>query len=144
MILLDVNVLVYAHREETRQHAAYARWLAEALHSEEPCAVNGVALAGMVRLVTNPRIFQTPSPTERALEFCAALRERPNVLRVEPGERHWPIFTRLCHDAGAKANLIPDAWLAALAVESGSELITADRGFARFPGLRWRDPIAAR
>lgn len=78
----------------------------------------------------------------RALEFADALLDRPNVLRVEPGARHWRIFTRLCDEAGAKGDLVPDAWLAAVAVESGSELITADRGFARFPGLRWRHPLA--
>lgn len=143
MILLDVNILVYAHREELPQHPTHARWLDQALASDEPCGVSDQVLASMVRLVTNRKVFRTPSPTERALDFAGCLRDRSNVIRVEPGVRHWPIFARLCREAGAKGNLVPDAWLAALAVESGSELITTDRGFARFPGLRWRDPMAA-
>lgn len=141
MILLDVNVVVYAYREEAPEHAAYARWLGQAIQSDEPCGVSDVVLSGVVRIVTNPRIFRTAAPTERALGFADALRGGPNVIRVEPGPRHWPIFKRLCTEAGAKGDLIPDAWLAALAIESGSELITADRGFARFPGLRWRHPV---
>ncbi len=143
MILLDVNVLVHAYREEAPDHALYARWLHRAVEADEPCGVTGVVLSGMVRIVTNPRVFRTPAPTSGALEFAEALLDRPTVLRVEPGTRHWAIFTRLCKEAGAKGDLVPDAWLAAVAVESGSELITADRGFARFPGLRWRHPLAA-
>jgi len=141
VILLDVNVVVYAYWEEAPEHAAYAGWLRQAIQSDEPCGISDAVLSGMVRIVTNSRIFRTASPTERALQFAEALREGPNVIRVEPGARHWPIFTRLCRDAGAKGDLIPDAWLAALAIESGSELITADRGFARFPALRWRHPV---
>lgn len=143
MILLDVNVLVYAYREDAPEHPAHARWLRDALASDQPCGINDGVLSGMIRIVTNPRIFRTPAPTDRVLEFANALREQSNVVRVEPGARHWPIFTRLCRDARAKGDLVPDAWLAALALESGSELITADRGFARFPGLRWRHPVRA-
>jgi len=80
-------------------------------------------------------------PTAKALEFANVLRSQPNVVVVSPGERHWEIFADLCVRAGAKANLIPDAYHAALAIESGSEWITTDRGFARFPGLRWRHPL---
>src|SRR5438477_407916 len=70
-----------------------------------------------------------------------ALRARPNCVPIAPGPRHWEVFTGLCRRAGARGNLVPDAYLAALAIESGSEWITADRGFARFPGLRWRHPL---
>jgi hypothetical protein len=74
---------------------------------------------------------------ERALEFAEALRSQPNCVVVGPGERHWPIFARLCRAGDARGNLIPDAYLAALAVESGSELVTTDRDFARFADLHW-------
>ena len=63
-------------------------------------------------------------------------------MRIEPGERHWQIFERLCREASARGNLVPDAWLAALAIESGSEWITTDRDYTRFPGPRWRHPLA--
>lgn len=142
MILLDVNVLVYAFREDTPNHRAYADWLRGAVAADEPCGVNDAVLAGMLRIVTNPRIFDTPAPVERALAFAEALRDQPGVITAEPGARHWSVFSRLCKEAGAKGDLIPDAWLAALAIECGSELITADRGFGRFPGLRWRHPLA--
>lgn len=142
MILLDVNVLVYAFREGAPQHAAYADWLRQAAAAEEPCGVDDAALSGMLRIVPNPRIFDTPAPIAQALAFVEPLRGQPSVIPAKPGPRHWSVFARLCNEAGAKGDLIPDAWLAALAIESGSELITADRGFARFPGLRWRHPLA--
>jgi len=77
-----------------------------------------------------------------ALAFANAFRSEPNALAIAPGPRHWEIFQRLCLDGGARGNLVPDAWLAALAIESGCELVTADRDFARFPGLRWMHPLA--
>jgi toxin-antitoxin system PIN domain toxin len=141
VILLDVNVLVYAYREEAPQHPAYARWLGEAVASDQACGINDVVMSGVVRIVTNPRVFRTPAPIDRALEFADALRAQPTVVKVDPGHRHWSIFTRLCKDVGAKGNLVPDVWLAALAIESGSELISADRDFARFPALKWRHPL---
>jgi toxin-antitoxin system PIN domain toxin len=94
-----------------------------------------------VRVVTNPRTLTPPASTEGALAFAEALRAQPNAVLVSPGRRHWGIFTRLCRAVGARGNLVPDAYLAALAIESGSEWITTDRDYARFPGLRWRHPI---
>jgi predicted nucleic acid-binding protein len=75
-------------------------------------------------------------PLDAALEFADQIRNPPNCLPVAPGDRHWTIFTRLARDVGAKGNLVPDAYLAALAIEAGAEWITADRDYARFPGLR--------
>lgn len=100
-------------------------------------------LSGFVRIVTNRRIFRIPTPTGEALAFADLLRARPNAVVVSPGERHWQIFARLCIEVGAKANVIADAYHAALAIESGSEWITTDRDYARFPGLRWRHPLDA-
>jgi hypothetical protein len=98
-------------------------------------------LSGFVRVVTHPRVFANPTPTARALDFTEALRSAPNRVRVLPGDRHWEIFTQLCRAADVRGNLVPDAWFAALAIESGSEWITTDRDYARFPGLRWRHPL---
>lgn len=86
-------------------------------------------------------MFDPPAPTTRAVAFAVALRAQPNAVVIEPGSRHWDIFASLCEVAGAKGNLVPDAYLAALAVESGSEWITTDRDFSRFPDLRWRHPL---
>lgn len=99
-------------------------------------------MAGFLRIATHPRIFQPPAPIEAALGFANAFRTQPNAVMIAPGVRHWEIFQRLCREAGAKGNLVPDAWLAALAIESGCEFITTDRDFARFQGLRWSHPLA--
>lgn len=87
-------------------------------------------------------MFDPPVAIAEALEFAAALRAQPNVVLISPGARHWEIFEGLCRAAEAKGNLVADAYLAALAIESGSEWITSDRDFSRFPGLRWRHPLS--
>jgi toxin-antitoxin system PIN domain toxin len=141
MRLIDVTVLVYAYRRDAPGHASYLQWLQECVASDQPYGLADTVLAGFLRVVTHPRIFNPPSPLERALRFVAELRGRPNCVAVTPGERHWDIFLRLCRAAGARGNLIPDAYLAALAIESGSEWVTTDRDYSRFPGLHWRHPL---
>ena len=142
MILIDVNILVYAHRPDAEDHAKYKNWLEETLNSGEICGLSELALCAMVRIVTHPRIYPHPTPTGLALEVANRLRDHNSCVVVFPGVRHWQIFTQLCKAAGAKGNLVSDAYFAALAIESGAEWITADRDFARFPGLRWRHPLA--
>lgn len=141
MILPDVNVLVYAFDNRSPEHTRIHDWLEETIESESNYGLSDLVLSGFLRVVTHPRIFIHPSSLDRALLFVSTIRDQPNCLRVAAGARHWDIFTRLCRDAQTKGNLVPDAYLAALAIESGSELITADRGFGRFPGLRWRHPL---
>jgi toxin-antitoxin system PIN domain toxin len=142
VILPDVNVLVYAYREDAPRHDRYRAWLEGVLNAREAYGLSDLVLAGFLRVVTHPRVFSPPSPTGHALEFADALRGHPNCVHVAAGERHWDIFAGLCREARAKGNLIPDAYLAALAIESGSEWMTTDRDYSRFPGLRWRDPGA--
>jgi toxin-antitoxin system PIN domain toxin len=139
--LVDVNILVYAFQEETPEHATHRKWLMDLVQSDEAYAVSDQVLSGFLRIVTHPRIFHPPAPLGIALTFVNAFRDQPNAVAVQPGSRHWEIFTRLCHEAGARGNLIPDAWLAALAIESGCEFITTDRDYSRFTGLRWRHPL---
>jgi hypothetical protein len=103
--------------------------------------MSDLVLRGFMRIVTHPAAVFPPEPIERALEFAETLRSQPNCVAVAPGPRHWEIFTRLCREVSAKGNLVPDAYLAALAIESGSEWITTDRDYARFPSLRWRHPL---
>jgi toxin-antitoxin system PIN domain toxin len=138
MTLVDVNVLVYAHRQDAHEHRRYLEWLTVLASSDEAFGLCELVLSGFVRVATHPRIFSPPSSLEAALRFVEELRARPNAVVVSPGERHWEIFTGLCRKAGAKGNLVADAYLAALAIESGSEWITLDRDFSRFKGLRWR------
>ena len=141
MILLDVNVLVYAHRTEVPQHEAYQRWLQEQVASEESFGICDLVLSAFMRIVTHPRIFRTPTPLQEAIRAVTALRGQPNCVPISPGPGHWEIFADLCRKAEARGNLVPDAYLAALAIESGCEWITTDRDYSRFPGLRWRHPL---
>ena len=141
MLLLDVNILVYAFREAAPEHPRYREWLHELVNGDEAFGLSDLVLSGFVRIVTHPRIFCPPDPIGEALAFTEALRGQPNCVVIAPGARHWQIFTRLCRTAGARGNLVPDAYLAALAVESGSEWITTDGDYGRFPGLRWRRPF---
>ncbi len=144
MRLADVNVLVYAFRADAPGHAAHRAWVESLVASDEAYGVSDHVLAGFLRVVTHPRVFRPPTPITRALAFARAFRSRPNAVPVAPGARHWDIFARLCRDTSARGNLVPDAWLAALAIESGCELITTDRDFGRFRGLRWRHPMEVR
>jgi len=141
MRLVDVNVLVYAFRADAPGHAAHRAWVESLVGSHEAYAVSDHVLTGFLRVVTHPRVFHPPTPLEPALAFAHAFRERANAVPLAPGARHWSIFAGLCRDAAARGNLVPDAWLAALAIESGCELVTTDRDYARFPGLRWRHPL---
>lgn len=141
MILLDVSVLVYAMREDAPRHAEFRAWLERRLASLEPVGVTDVVLSGVVRVLTHPRIFHPPTPSALALEYVDAVRHAPNCVVVQPGPRHWAIFTQLCTASEARGNLVADAFLAAIAIESGSEWITADRDFSRFAGLRWQHPL---
>jgi toxin-antitoxin system PIN domain toxin len=137
----DVNVLVYAFREELPEHAACRRWLEGVVGADSAFAVFDLVLSGFLRIVTHPRVFKTPTPIGAALDFVDVLRTRPNWVSIRPGERHWAIFESLCRDARAKGNLVADAYLAAIAIESGCEWVTTDRDYRSFPGLRLHDPL---
>jgi uncharacterized protein len=141
MILADVNVLVYAHRADLPDHQRYRAWLEEVLAGQAAYGLSELVLSGFLRLVTNPRVFKEPTPLEAALEFAEQVRTPAHALTISPGPRHWGLFVDLCRRASARGKLIPDAYFAALAIESGSEWITTDRDYARFPGLRWRHPL---
>ena len=141
MILHDVNVLVYAYREELDRHEAFRSALEEQVKSPSAFGYSSLVMSGFLRVVTNPRVFAVPTLIDDALEFVDALRGQPNAVEVVPGERHWPVFRELCQFAQTKGNLVPDAYHAALAIESGSEWLTTDRDYTRFPGLRWRHPL---
>jgi toxin-antitoxin system PIN domain toxin len=141
VILCDVHIFVYAFRRDLPRHGEARAWLTETIHAPGAFGISDLVSSAFLRIVTSPRIFHKPSKIGKALDFLAALRGRPNAVNVRPGIRHWSIFEDLCRDPEVHGDRIPDAWFAALAIESGSEWITTDRGFARFPALRWRDPI---
>ena len=141
MILHDVNVLVYAYREETDRHVEFRRAFEDEVLSPSAFGYSPLVLSGFLRVVTHPKVFSIPTLIEDALEFVEAIRGQPNAVELNPRPRHWSVFSDLCGGAQTKGNLIPDAYHAALVIESGSEWITTDRDYARFAGLRWRHPL---
>lgn len=140
MILPDVNVLVSAFRSDAAKHRVSRDWLTSELRKPSPFGLSTRVLEGFIRIVTHPRIFRTPTKTDHAFKFTRTLLSAPNSTLIDPGERHWGIFEDLAHSIQAAGNDIPDAWLAALAIESGCEWVTWDAGFQRFPDLKWHHP----
>jgi len=141
VILPDVNVLIYAFRQDSPDHKKYRRWLESVVRGEMAYGMSPQVLGAVVRIVTHPRIFVPPTPLEEALAFANLLVDQPHCQVIQPGPRHWGIFRGVCQRARASGNLVQDAWFAALAIESGCEWITTDRDYARFEGLRWRAPF---
>lgn len=141
MILPDVNVLVYAFRREADRHERYAQWLAGVVAGDDELALHDTVLAGMARIVTNPRIMRSPAPMPTVVEFLDRLGSARRARWVPSGPATWEVFARLSRDdRGVTGNLVPDALLAAVALAHGCRLATADRGFARFTGLDHFDP----
>lgn len=140
MILPDVNVLIYAFRADAARHAVCKAWLDGIIANDAQFGMSTLVLSAVIRITTNARIFKEPSSIEETIGFCDDILGQPHCETVEPGERHWAIFTRLCAAAGASGTRITDAWFAALAIEHGCTWITYDRDYARFPGLEWQVP----
>ncbi len=141
VLLADVNTFIYAHRPESPRAEEHRRWLTDALTGPEPFGVSELVLSAFLRIVTNHRVYREPTPPRVALAFCSAVLDAPSAVPVRPGVRHWSLFTDLCRTAGARGNTVPDAFLAALAMEHGATWVTADRGFERFQGLRCRTAL---
>jgi uncharacterized protein len=141
MDFLDVNVLVNAWRPDSERHAEFARYLQSLVDGPEAFAIPSLSLSGLLRIVTHPRIFDPPDPMDDVLKFVDQLRSLPHCIIVQPGDRHSDIFIDLCRKGNARGNFVTDAYLAAMAIEIGAELVTDDRGFGRWPGLRWRHPV---
>ena len=140
MILPDVNVLIYVFRQDDPRHAVCNSWLTGIVASEARFGMSQLALSALVRVTTNPRSFRDPSTLAEAFAFCNYIMGQPNCQLVEPGERHWDIFQRLCVETDTRGPRVTDAWYAALAIEWGCEWVTMDRDYARFPGLKWSVP----
>lgn len=143
MDLPDINVLIYAHREDSPEHERYATWLRQLASGAAPFALSSFTLGGFLRIVTNAKIFDPPTPMDVALSFCDQLVRRPRAVLVQPGHRHWELLVDGIRTAGIRGAMVSDAYLAALAIEHGCELVTTDGDFSRFPGLRWRHPLSA-
>lgn len=139
MIVFDAGVLVAALRSDAPTHEAARRAVVSLSAGPRPFAVSTTTALAVARLATDRRVFLEPTPTPVVLDFLDRLRSRPAHVHLDEG-RAWQPFTRLCGDADVRADLVPDAWLAALALANGAAVVTADRGFARFRGLTVHHP----
>ena len=142
MILVDANLLVYAHVASLRQHERAREWLDEQLNGAAPVGLPWTSLLAFLRLVTNPRVFERSEPIDGAWGQVLAWLSCETVWIPRAGERHAEILGELLALPGIQANLVPDAHLAALAMEHGLILYSTDGDFARFPRLRWTNPLA--
>ncbi len=141
MRCVDVNVLVYAHRADLPEHSDYRPLLERLANDDEPLGVPDLVLSGFCRVMTNRRMFTEPTTPREAWEAVDALLAAPAVMPLRAGDRHWTLFRQLADDIDARGNDIPDAYVAAYALENNATWLSADRGFARFRRLRWRHPL---
>jgi toxin-antitoxin system PIN domain toxin len=141
-VLVDTNLLVYAFRPEQPEHRVARSWLAGLLGGSERIGLTSSTLAGFARIVTHRRIFGDPAGIDEALSFVSTLRASPNSSEIEPGAAYPGLFDGLCRSLSLRGDDIPDAHLAAIAIEHDAVLATHDRGFGRFSGLRTLDPLA--
>lgn len=141
MILVDANITIYAHDTASDRHARAKEWLENLLGNEQDVRFGLVTLLAFVRVMTSPRVLMRPVTPAEAVGIVATWMQRENVAICEPTERHWPLLADLATKGQARGALLMDAHLAALAIEHGATLATTDRDFARFPGLRWIDPL---
>ncbi len=141
MILVDANLLIYAYVPTLPQHEVARRWLEEQLSTAPRVGLPWPSLLAFVRLVTNPRVFERPASITEAWERVEEWLKVPSVWVPLPTERHPEILGELMQRAVDRPQLVPDAHLAALAIEHGLILCSTDGDFARFPGLRWRNPL---
>lgn len=141
MIVPDINLLVYAHNADASAHAAAREWWEGLLNGDLQVGIPWAVMLGFVRLMTHRAVLVTPMQSAEATARIRGWLAQPNVEHLEPGPRHLDILDRLLVAAGTAGNLTTDAHLAALAIEHQCELHSNDTDFARFPGLRWRDPL---
>jgi len=144
VILVDTNLLVYAHVVSLTHHHAAKTWLDDRLNGTAKVGLPWSSLLSFIRLVSNPRIFEHPEPVADAWKQVEMWLECPSVWIPHPMDRHREVLAPLFQHFVSKANLVPDAHLAALAIEHGLILCSTDGDFTRFPGLRWVNPLEDR
>ena len=142
MILPDVNVLLYAVDAASPRQSLARPWLEGRLSGSETVAFAWSVLTAFVRLGTHPSVFHEPLTPAQAFDLIDGWLALPAVIVVHPGDRHQAVLRELLEPLGTAGNLVPDAHLAALAIEHGATLASSDHDFARFGGLRWMDPLA--
>jgi uncharacterized protein len=141
MILVDANLLLYAHDAGSAHHSAARNWLENTLSGDEQVGLAWAAVLAFLRVGTNTRLRRDAPTLDEAIAIVAGWFECPTVTLLNPGERHWEILREMMTKGQARGPLVTDAHLAALAIEHGAALATTDRDFARFPGLKFFNPL---
>ncbi|MGA7216783.1 MAG: TA system VapC family ribonuclease toxin [Candidatus Sulfotelmatobacter sp.] len=141
MIVLDANILIYAYNSSSAHHSKARAWLESALSSSEVVGIPWRAISAFLRVMTNPKLPAERWSLEQAAQVVDTWMAHSNVRIVTPGENYWPLFRRMVVEGRASGPRVSDAAMAALAVEYGGVMHTTDRDFARFPGLRWKNPL---
>lgn len=135
MDLPDVNILINAFRSDLPHHSLCRDWIEKRISDDSRFGMSTLVLSSFIRIVTNQKIFRNPNTTKEALSFSEALTSQPNVVEIQPGRRHWKIFTRLCRSTNLVGYLIPDAYFAALTIEHSCRWVTLDADFRMFEKL---------
>lgn len=143
MIIPDLNLVVYAHHSDAPLHAEARQWWEELLNGSESVGIPWAVTCGFVRLMTHPRVLNHPMTVEQAMDSVDAWFETRPVVAVDPGARHLSLLRENLRQARVGGNLVTDAHLAAIAIELQAELHSNDSDFARFSGLKWRNPLVA-
>jgi uncharacterized protein len=141
VILVDANVLLYAEDQLSAHHGWAREWWDAQLSGVSPVCLCWPVMDAFIRIGTNPRVFEHPLSLGEALTRVQSWLDQPCTRVIHPTDRHWIVFQKLLIEGQAVANLVADAHLAALAIEHGCELISTDRDFSRFPGIKWRNPL---
>ena len=141
MYLMDVNVLVYAFRQDVAHHRICYQWLDSVINGSRIFGYSELVMSGFLRVVTHPKVFETPADLSGAMRFVNQIRHAPNAVCIMPGSMHWRIFMDCLLQVDVRGNDVPDAYFAALALEWNCEWVTLDKGFKRFKGLKCRSPL---
>jgi toxin-antitoxin system PIN domain toxin len=144
MTIIDVNLLIYAVNRDAVLHTKAKTWLEKALVDIEPLGFSWLVILAFLRLTTRPALFQKPLSPQRAFDLMEEWLSQPAARIVLPGSRHYSTLRGLLSPLGTAGNLTSDAHLAALAIEQDAQLCSCDNDFARFQGLRWKNPLAGR
>ena len=141
MILVDANLVLYAEDALSPQHEAARTWWDAQLSGASPVCLSWGVLCAFIRISTNSRVYERPLDLDQAMSRVQSWLDQPCVRLVHPTERHWTVLQALLKEGQALGNLVTDAHLAALAVQHGCTLMSTDGDFARFPKLKWSNPL---
>ncbi len=142
MIILDANILLYAYDSASSHHAKARSWIERVFSGAEPIGLPWQTAGAFLRIMTNPSLPGQRFSLSEGVQTVDRWLEQPNIRLLAPGDDHWPLLRQMIVEGQAPGPLITDAQLAALTIEYGGVLHTTDRDFARFPGLRWKNPLS--